>query len=126
MKEKIKKTPTLADMESHSTFSRNSFSSYPFTKLQRECGDAPNIQRGVSKAKLISAFKELERKLGRTPSLKDLDEGGIYRSSYYRNRWGNIDTFLKEIGISRRTFKKQLSYSEQELIVIYLFIKESY
>ncbi|NEQ78524.1 MAG: restriction endonuclease [Okeania sp. SIO2C9] len=124
VKEKVGKIPTLADMELNSAFSRNCFSSYPFTKIQRDCGDAPNIQRGVSKAKLIRAFKELEQKLGRTPTLKDLDESGIYRASYYRNRWGNIDTFLKELGISRRNFKKQLSYDERELIIIYLLLKK--
>ncbi|MGQ3684598.1 MAG: homing endonuclease associated repeat-containing protein [Candidatus Loosdrechtia sp.] len=125
VKQAIGKTPTLANMQKQSNFSRNCFSSYPFTKLQEECGDAPNIQRGVSKEDLISAFDRLRRELGRIPSIKDLDEKGVYRSSYYRTRWGNIDTFLKDLGIPQREFK-QRQYDERELILIYLLLKKAF
>ena len=123
IKQAIRKTPTLADIEHHSDFSRNCFSSYPFTQLQKDCGDAPNIERGVSKGDLITAFQNLENQLGRIPTLKELDEKGRYKSSYYRNRWGNLDNFLKEQGISKRHFKKR-KYDERELALIYLLLKK--
>lgn len=123
IKNYIGKVPTLADMEINSDYSRNCFSCYPFTKLQKECGDSPNIERGVSKEELVDAFKSLSDKLGKTPTLKELDEKGVYRASYYRRRWGTIDNFLQELGISKRHFK-QRSYQKQELILLYLLLKK--
>jgi hypothetical protein len=125
IKQAIGKSPTLVDIEIHSAFSRNCFSSYPFTRLQKECGDAPNIERGVSKPDLLRAFRDLEGELGRTPTLKDLDEKGVYRSSYYRLRWGNLDNFLKELSISKRDFK-QRAYHERELALVYLLLKKAF
>ena len=126
VKQAIGKIPTLANIEAKSSFSRNCFSSYPFTQLQKECGDRPNIQRGVSKADLMVAFNQLAHKLGRTPSLKDLDEKGLYRSSYYRCRWGNIDAFLEGVAIPKRNFKQRRMYNRRELILIYLLLKKTF
>lgn len=119
VKSKTGGIPTLRDIERESNFSRNCFSSYPFTKLQRECGDRPNIERGISKEDLISAFQEVRTKLSRIPSVEELNKLGKYRASYYSTRWGNIGTFFSEMGISRR-----LSYSEHELLIIYLLLKK--
>ena len=119
VKSKIEKIPTLRDIEGESNFSRNCFSRYPFTKLQRECGDRPNIERGISEEDLINAFQEVRTKLSKIPSVAELNKLGKYRASYYRARWGNIDKFFSEMGISRRR-----SYSEHELLIIYLLLKK--
>lgn len=125
IRDSIGRTPTLEDMTTNSDFSRSCFASYTFTKLQRECGDLPNVERGVSKKQLISAFNKLKNRLGRTPNLKDIDEQGYYRSSYYRTRWGNINNFLKEMKIPQASFK-QRTYEEEEVILIYLFLKKAF
>lgn len=120
----IKKTPTLADIKMNSKLSRSCFSSYPFTKLQKECGDAPNIERGISREDLIKEFNRLKNRLGRVPTGKELDKEGVYRSSYYRWKWGgSIDNFLADQGISKAEFKQRI-YSEKELILIYLLIEK--
>ena len=47
----------------------------------------------------------------------------MYRSSYYRRRWGSIDGFLDSIGKSRTEAGLNRVYSEKEIIVIYSLIK---
>ena len=123
IKEKVGRTPTLEDMERLSSFSRNCFSAFPFTQLQKQCGDRPNIERGVSEQQLIDAFEELARNLGRAPKVKDLDEKGRYRASYYRTRWGSMDSFRKEMGIAKGSLG-QRRYEKQELVVLFLLLKK--
>jgi hypothetical protein len=94
-------------MAANSKLPRNCFKDYPFTKLQREFGDRPNYESRVPKDNLIEAFNKLNSLLGRIPTLRDLDEKGEYRSSYYRARWGNIDNFLREVGILQGRFKRR-------------------
>lgn len=82
----INKIPTLADMKKHSSLSVNSFHEYPFTKLQKECGDRPNIERGVTKEQLTDAYFVLQEIIGHPPTVKEIDDRCLYRSSYYRRR----------------------------------------
>ena len=123
VREELERVPTLDDMTRHSDFSRNCFSSYPFTQLQMDCGDTPNIRRNVTKEELIESFRVLERKLGRIPKQKDLDDSGLYRTSYYRSRWGNYDAFLDQMGIPRYQAKQRV-YESEELVLIYLLLKK--
>ncbi len=125
VREIVSHTPTLDDMNLHSRYSRNCFSSYPFTRLQRECNDTPHVERGVSKEQLIDAFRKLQGQLGRIPTQSDLDLHGRYRTSYYRTRWGNYDSFLKELRISKRK-AKQRSYQQTELVLVYLLLKKAF
>ena len=117
------KTPTLEEMRRNSRLPKNCFHDYPWTKLQKECGDRPNIERGVSKEKLLAACKDLRTTLGRWPTLKELDENGAYRWSYYRRRWGTTEKFLMEAGIPTSAFL-QRRYRKQELAIIYLLLKK--
>ena len=119
----IKKTPTLAEISTNSNFSRNSFSSYPFTKLQKECGDTPNIERGVTKDTLINEFNELSKKIGHYPSQLEIDQCGVYKVSYYRNRWGSFDNFLSEIKLTRTQLRISRRYSKNDLLRIYALIE---
>lgn len=119
----IKKIPTLADMKEHCSFSINSFHQYPFTKLQKECGDRPNIERGVTEEQLTEAYFALQERLGHPPTVKEIDDCCQYRSSYYRRRWGNIDAFLTSIGKSRTEAGLSRVYSKKEIIIIYSLIK---
>lgn len=119
----INRPPTLSDIEKHTSFSRNSFKEYPFTKLQKECGDRPNIERNVTKEQLVDAYFALQEELGHSPTIKEIDGQGMYRSSYYRRRWGSIDGFLDSIGKSRTEAGLNRVYSEKEIIVIYSLIK---
>lgn len=121
----VGKVPTLADMAKHSSLSRNCFASYPFTRLQRECGDRPHVERGVHREDLVAAFLELQGHLGRTPTLRELDENGKYRVSYYRRRWGNFDDFLKELRVPTRQVKQRRRYHRTELILVYLLLEKS-
>lgn len=117
------KTPTGGDIREMSTFPYNQFHEYPLTKLQRECGDRPNIERGVTKEELTLAYYELERRLGHPPAIKEIDEMGKYRSSYYNKRWGNFDGFLMEIGRTRTEAGLPRVYTKDEIISIYSLIK---
>ena len=101
VREIVGRTPTLDHMATHSQYSRNCFASYPFTNLQKDCGDRPNIKRGASKRDLIGAFEELTESLGRPPTIRELDENGRFRASYFRARWGNLDAFRREMGMSQ-------------------------
>ena len=116
------RVPTLREIAANSNLSRNCFKEYPFTKLQRECGDRPNYERGVSKEALVKAFSKLNDELGRVPTLRDLDERGEYRSSYYRARWGKMDSFLRELGIPQGRFKRR-TYDKDELVLMYLLLE---
>jgi hypothetical protein len=118
----VGEVPTLADMTMHSSFSRNCFASFPFRKLQRRCGDRPNVERGVGKQELIDAYRELRRTLGRNPSVTELDEKGDYRASLYRRRWGNMDGFRREMGIPRGELG-QRSYKTRELAALFLLLE---
>lgn len=119
----IGKIPTLADMKAHSNLSNNSFHAYPFTKLQEECGDRPNIKRGVSKKELLSEYFILEKRLKHPPTIKELDEHGKYKSSYYRSRWGNFDAFLSCIGRTRTQANLPRVYTKEDIAIIYSLIK---
>ena len=120
----VGRTPTLDHMSANSSYSLNCFASYPFTELQKVCGDRPNIKRGASKQELIEAFKDLAKHLGRTPTVSELDDKGTFRSSYYRNRWGSMDAFRREMGLSRRELG-QMQYEKRELVAIVLLLKEA-
>lgn len=119
----INKIPTLDDMKGHSAFSMNAFRQYPFSKLQKECGDRPNIERGVTKEQLTDAYFSLQEKLGHPPTVKEIDARCQYRSSYYRRRWGSMNAFLEDIGKSRTEAGLSRVYTKKEIIIIYSLIK---
>lgn len=119
----IGRTPTLSDVKEHSTFALNLFQTYPMTRLQRECGDRPYIERGITKETLIKCYLSLKKKLGHSPSIKELDAFGEYKASYYRRRWGSFDAFLKELNTTRAKAGLPKTYTKDELIFIYAFIK---
>lgn len=125
VREAIGRTPTVEDMKRESSFSRNCFSSYPFTRLQQECGDRPNVIRNVTEQELIQAFCDLRQSLGRIPRQKDLDERGKYRTSYYRSRFGSYNCFLSKLEIPHAS-AKQRSYREKELVLMYLFLRKAF
>lgn len=118
----IKKTPTLEDIKKNSNIPLNSFRAYPLSKLQRECGDRPNIERGVTKEELKKAYCELLELLHRPPSGKEIDSLGKYRKSYYVKRWGSFNSFLSEIGMLE-VQPKSKAYSKKEIVIIYSLIK---
>jgi len=115
----IGRVPKLDDIVNHTQLSRNCFSSYPFTRLQRECGDRPNVERGIDKKTLREAYDTLREQLGRPPSRKDLNQKGKYRSSYYERRWGTWGNFLKEVGLP---VVKGIPprFTKEEFVVLYL------
>lgn len=117
------RVPTGADIRANSSFPCNQFHTYPLTKLQKECGDRPNIERGVSKEALIDSYYELEKKLGHPPAVKEIDSFGTYRSSYYIRRWGSINNFLSEIDRTRTSAGLPRYYTKDEVIAIYSLIK---
>lgn len=123
IKNLLNRVPTGADIRAHSLFPYNQFHEYPLTKLQKECGDRPNLERGISKDELKRAYFALEEKLGHPPAVKDIDLHGEYRSSYYVRRWGSIDNFLSEIGRTRTAAGLPRRYTKEEAVAIYSCIK---
>lgn len=119
----IGRVPSLKDMGEHSLLSPNSFRAYPFTRLQKELGDRPNIERGVTKEELTQEYFLLQKKLGHPPTVKEIDGLNKYRSSYYRRCWGSMDAFLDSIGKSRTEAGLPRVYTKEELICIYSLIK---
>ena len=123
VKNLLGRTPTAADLRSNSSFPPNQFRSYPLTKLQEECGDRPHIKRGVPNEELKHAYFALEKKLGHPPAIKEIDEMGEFRSSYYVKRWGSFNGFLLEIGRTRTEAGLPRVYSKEEIISVYALIK---
>ena len=119
----IGRVPTLEDIVRHTELSRNCFASYPFTKLQRECGDQPNIERGIDKDQLRDAYHALQEKLGHPPSRNEVDEKGKYRASYYARRWGSWITFQKEMGLSANGGVPK-RFTREEFIALYLLVNK--
>ena len=119
----VGKTLTGSDIKKHSTFPFNSFHTYPLTKLQKECGDRPNIERGISKENLITEYFALAKKIGRNPNSVDLDNYGQYKYSYYvPHRWKSFSEFLKEANIPESQVTKR-RYSEEETVVMFCLIE---
>lgn len=119
VRQSIGRVPTLEDIGKHSEFSRNCFHDYPFTRLQRECGDRPYKELGLDKEALREAYDALREEIGRPPSSKDLDERGKYRYASYCRLWGTWGNFLKERGIQavRGTSKR---FTKAEFVVLYV------
>lgn len=119
----VGKTLTGSDIKKHSAFPFNSFHSYPLTKLQKECGDRPNIERGITKQNLISEYLAVAKKIGRNPNSVDLDNYGQYKYSYYvPHRWKSFSDFLKEANIPESEVTKR-RYSEEETVVMFCLIE---
>lgn len=119
----IQKTVSLKEWRKHSSCSVDSASTYPMTRLQKECGDQPLCERNKSKQELTEAFEELREKLNRIPSIKELDEQCTYKCSAYRVVWGSYDAFLKDIGVPLGK-AKQRSYKKRELVLFYMLLKK--
>lgn len=119
----IGRTPTLDDMETHSEFSRSCFKHFPFTKLQRECGDRPHRELGIDKSKLIEAYDALQKEIGHPPSTKEVDQKGKYRSTSYMRLWGTWEAFAREKGIPY--FKgTRPDLTREEFVVAYLLVEK--
>lgn len=123
IKEFIQKIPTLSDIKKYTAIPLNEFHSYPFTKLQRECGDRPFCERGISKEQLIDAYYLLENKIGHCPSICEMETQGEYHVSYYRNKWGNLNSFFEEIHKTRVQAGLSKIYTKEEILLIYLCLK---
>lgn len=120
----VGKTLTANDIKKHTAFPYNSFHSYPLTKLQKECGDRPNIERGITNEQLISEYLILAKKLGRNPTSIDLDNQGLYKYSYYvPHRWKNLRDFLKDANIPESEVTKR-RYSDTETVLMYCLIEQ--
>ncbi len=115
----VGKTLTASDIKTHTTFPYNSFHSYPLTKLQKECGDRPNVERGITKGELISEYLSLAKKLGRYPNSIDLDTHGQYRFSYYvPHRWKSFSAFLSEANVPESEVIRR-RYTEEEAVLMF-------
>ena len=124
IKSKIGRTPKLTDMELHSSYPRYSFSSYPFSKLQEECGDRANVKRGLTKQDLDSAFDELTQKLGHYPRPSEIEEKGKYRFFNYKRLYGTFDKYLFSRNIDPKNVKNYIRYTKEEVLLIYILIRE--
>jgi len=120
----VGKTLTANDIKKHTTLPYNSFHAYPLTKLQKECGDRPNIERGITKEQLIAEYLILAKKLGRNPTSVDLDNHGVYKYSYYvPHRWKNFSAFLKDANIPESEVTKR-RYSDTQTVLMYCLIEQ--
>jgi hypothetical protein len=118
----VGKTPSGNDIRKHSVLQPNSFHSYPLTRLQKECGDAPNLEKGVPKEILIAEYFDLAKKIGRNPKREDLNKHGKYRYSYYAHRWKNLGNFLKEANVSASDVQIR-RYSKDETVLMFSLIE---
>lgn len=123
VRELIGRVPTRKDMANHSQFSENCFKEFPFTRLQRECGDRPYKELGLDKTALREAYDALQKELGRPPSPKDLDVRGKYRCASYSRLWGTWGNFLRERGIQavRGTPKR---FTKEEFVILYVLVNK--
>lgn len=120
----LQKTPTGKEIKELSKYPCNSFNEYPLTKLQIECGDAPNLHKNVSKEKLKEEYLKVVKKLGHHPSKTELDQNGLYKYSQYANKWGNLKNFLNYANIPLSETSVNRSLSKSEIYILFALIEE--
>jgi len=120
VKKEINRRPTLEDIGNNSEMSKDLFKSYPFTKLQKDCGDSPVRNMNVTKEQLLEAYKELSEKIGYNPTAAENDEKGKYKSVLYRRRWGTFTAFLDAHGFKStpRVDIKRKQYKQEDFVEI--------
>jgi hypothetical protein len=118
----VGKIPSGENIRQHSVLPYNSFHSYPITRIQQECGDAPNLKKGVPKEILIAEYFDLAKKIGRYPNREDLNKRGKYRYSYYAHLWKNLGNFLKEVNVSVSDVQIR-KYSKDETVLMFSLIE---
>lgn len=74
----------------------------------------------ISTDKLIGEYLSIKEKLGRAPTLEEIDNLSQFSSSAYRKRWGSWTDFLKSIG---ETPIQQRNISKKELTDNFIGVK---
>lgn len=95
IRELLGKVPTAREIKNHTDMPYNSFHEYPLSKLQKECGDKPNVDRSLTCEDLIIEYLELEKRLGHKPNGAELDKYGKHPSFTYIRRFGSLRAFYK-------------------------------
>ncbi len=123
LKNLLGKVPTGVDIKKLSLLPYNSFSEYPLTKLQIECGDRPNLQKNVLKDILKEEYLKVVKILGKHPSKDELDKYGKYKYSQYANKWGNLKEFLAYAKIPITETSINRNFTKEEVYIFFNLIE---
>lgn len=117
----LDKVPTATDIKNNTNIPYNSFHQYPLSKLQKECGDIPNVDRSITNEDLINEYLELEKTLGYKPRGSDLDKCGKHSSSLYIRRFGSMANFYQLPQINAGNL---IPLSKSEAFIIFTLLAE--
>lgn len=123
IRELLGKIPTANDIKNNSDMPYNSFHQYPLSKLQKECGDRPNVDRSITNEDLIEEYLKLEQKLGHKPNGSELNEYGKYSYWNYQRRFGSIQEFYKLPQINASSLINKV-LSKSDIFIIFSLLSE--
>lgn len=117
------RVPKADDIKNNTEMPYNSFQQYPLTKLQKECGDTPYVDRSVTNEELISEYLDLEKRLGHKPNGSDLDKFGKHSSILYINRFGSLANFYRLPQINAENLIKT-AMPKSDALIIFVLLSE--
>lgn len=113
--EKTEGILTGSDVEEHCSFSSttcyNHFES--FSEAKRQAGIAVGNAKDRSDQEYLIELERVAEELGRTPTIKDMDEHSDFSVQPYQTRWGSWSGALNAVGMQPRN---RSAVSEGELL----------
>ena len=112
---RLGRTPIGDDMREHGQFSVNIYENrFGSWNNALDAADFnPTLRRDIPEDELIDEIQSLADSLGRTPTLKDLNEHGRFSPDPYRNRFGSWNAALLKASVSTN---HRVNISKNELL----------
>lgn len=117
IRELLGKVPTANEIKNHTDMPYNSFQQYPLSKLQKECGDKPNVDRGITCEDLIKEYLDLEKRLGHKPNGVEINKYGLHSIGTYYERFGSLEQFYRLPQINADNLIKKVVPKSDALVI---------
>jgi 5-methylcytosine-specific restriction endonuclease McrA len=102
LKEELGRTPRVKDIKKHSRFSVQPYQSRWGSwneAIESADMDVNHRTSGISDDELLGELRQLQEKLGKTPTGREIDEQSQFSRSTYRKRFGGIPNARKKAGL---------------------------